>query len=131
MLSAACGGEASAPQQTQEIDTGTPGETTDTGIVPLEPPAQTGPQLQVSLPESGLLGPQSEGEEVETLEHALSALGYDPGSADGLFDQRTRRAVIAFQRDHKLEPDGIVGPMTAKAINADLAERANGDPAEG
>lgn len=36
--------------------------------------------------------------------------------ADGVFGGITREHVIAFQLDHELEPDGIVGPATRRAL---------------
>ena len=35
-----------------------------------------------------------------------------PLVVDGMFGASTQRAVIKFQQDHNLEPDGVVGPRT-------------------
>lgn len=51
---------------------------------------------------------------------ALTALGYAPGPADGDIGPRTRAAVVAFQEDAGLEPDGVVGPITRNALRAAL-----------
>ncbi|PZQ18963.1 MAG: TIGR02594 family protein [Ancylobacter novellus] len=48
----------------------------------------------------------------------LKALGFDPGPLDGAWGPRTRAAVIAFQRSVNLVQDGIVGPKTVAAFNA-------------
>lgn len=45
------------------------------------------------------------------LQTALSASGY-PVKVDSIFGPATRKAVIRFQKDHQLVPDGIVGPLT-------------------
>jgi peptidoglycan hydrolase-like protein with peptidoglycan-binding domain len=37
-------------------------------------------------------------------------------AVDGEFGPRTRRAVVAFQRDHGLVPDGVVGARTWGAL---------------
>jgi murein L,D-transpeptidase YcbB/YkuD len=37
-------------------------------------------------------------------------------SADGYFGNQTLQAVQNFQKAHGLQPDGIVGPMTWKAL---------------
>lgn len=50
------------------------------------------------------------------LQQALSKLGYDIGNADGAFGDKTRKAVMSFQRDKKLSPDGLVGPDTYSLI---------------
>lgn len=57
------------------------------------------------------------------LQETLNHLGYDCGSADGIFGSRTQEAVEKFQRDHALKSDGIVGQQTWKAIDAALSER--------
>lgn len=46
-----------------------------------------------------------------------------PPDAD-LFDEAVDAAVRAFQKGHGLEPDGIVGPLTNRAVNTDAAERS-------
>lgn len=51
-------------------------------------------------------------ERVLRLQQALSKLGYDIGEPDGAFGDRTRKAVMQFQREKKLSPDGLVGPDT-------------------
>jgi hypothetical protein len=60
----------------------------------------------------------SKGEDVKYCQEVLSRLGYDIGKsgADGIFGAQTRAAVIAFQKDHGLTADGVVGPMTWDAI---------------
>lgn len=57
----------------------------------------------------------SEGEQVETLQRILHAMGYDLGSRcpiDGSFGSKTDAAVRAFQKTHGLTVDGIVGAKT-------------------
>jgi hypothetical protein len=74
-------------------------------------PAATMPVLR-----RGSFGPV-----VESLQLALQARGYDTGKPDGDFGPRTEKAVIAFQKDHYLTPDGTVDQDTWKAIfNADI-----------
>ena len=60
-------------------------------------------------------------EVVTALQQALVSAGYDPGEADGTFGPQTEAAVVAFQQDNGLSPDGIVGPETASALNAAVA----------
>ena len=59
---------------------------------------------------------------VRELQRALSAAGYDPGPADGTFGRLTEAAVFAFQEANGLSVDGRVGPETASALNAALAD---------
>ncbi|GHU83659.1 hypothetical protein FACS189415_6380 [Bacteroidia bacterium] len=46
---------------------------------------------------------------VLVLQDALNALGYPAGALDGVFGQRTRQAVLHYQRASGLSADGIVG----------------------
>ncbi len=54
----------------------------------------------------------SRGAEVIRLQRELSAAGFSPGKADGIFGPRTEAAVKALQRSRRLTVDGIVGPQT-------------------
>jgi peptidoglycan hydrolase-like protein with peptidoglycan-binding domain len=65
----------------------------------------------------GRLSIGSRGPEVVTLQTLLTEQGYDPGPSDGVFGSRTRGAVIAFQNDEGLLVDGIVGSVTASALD--------------
>jgi N-acetyl-anhydromuramyl-L-alanine amidase AmpD len=55
---------------------------------------------------------------VAEIQRALLARGYDPGPVDGDLGPKTRAAVKAFQKDHGLKVDGIVGPVTLGALAA-------------
>lgn len=58
------------------------------------------------------------GELVKQLQTKLNALGYDLGvcGIDGDFGQATEKAVKAFQKDHGLTADGVVGQKTWAAL---------------
>lgn len=58
----------------------------------------------------------SRGSDVAEVQARLSELGYMPGPIDGIFGVKTEAAVIRFQRDRGLTPDGIVGPLTYNAM---------------
>lgn len=51
---------------------------------------------------------------INHVKQIQAKLGID---ADGIFGKNTKAAVIAFQKQHKLDPDGIVGPATLEALN--------------
>ena len=59
------------------------------------------------------------GEDVRICQELLMKAGYDVGSygADGKFGAKTQSAVKAFQRDHGLTADGIVGPKTWEVLD--------------
>ncbi|HYF92190.1 MAG TPA: glycosyl hydrolase family 18 protein [Symbiobacteriaceae bacterium] len=57
------------------------------------------------------------GGDVVELQRRLGALGYTPGQADGIFGAQTRDAVVRFQRDYGLVPDGLAGKWTFRAVD--------------
>jgi peptidoglycan hydrolase-like protein with peptidoglycan-binding domain len=58
----------------------------------------------------------STGADVVALQQRLTALGYNPGSANGTFGASTRTAVMNFQRAKNLTADGVVGHATWAAL---------------
>lgn len=74
---------------------------------------------------NGILRRGSNGEAVETLQGQLGSLGYgdrqgQPLEPDGSFGPATDAAVRAFQHDHNLSSDGVVGPATQRALNEQI-----------
>lgn len=63
------------------------------------------------------------------LQRRLTALGYAPGPVDGVRGPKTIGALRAFQSDHGLIADGVVGPLTEAAM--DTAEEIKGGKAGG
>lgn len=47
----------------------------------------------------------------------LKQLGFDPGPIDGLPGPRTTAAIVQFQLSRKLVADGILGPITRRALD--------------
>ena len=56
------------------------------------------------------------GDDVFALQERLLELGYDVGRPDGIFGRETELALRSFQRDYGLNPDGICGPDTLRAL---------------
>ena len=56
------------------------------------------------------------GSEVREVQARLGQLGLYAGAADGVFGSELRRSVERFQARQGLEPDGIVGPATYRAL---------------
>ena len=74
-----------------------------------------------TVPPSAVLRQGSTGQDVITLQYLLNVIGeYYPGipeiAQDGIFGSGTRQAVIAFQNEMRLAPDGIVGARTWNAL---------------
>lgn len=64
----------------------------------------------------------SQGEEVWQLQERLQELGYYSSAVDGQFGPGTKSAVIAFQQQHGLDADGIVGEGTKAVLYSDAAQ---------
>jgi lipoprotein-anchoring transpeptidase ErfK/SrfK len=58
----------------------------------------------------------SEGAAVEALQRRLRELGYQVQAADGHFGPETHHSVVAFQKVNRLGRDGVVGPITRRAL---------------
>jgi peptidoglycan hydrolase-like protein with peptidoglycan-binding domain len=58
---------------------------------------------------------------VADVQRRLQSRGYYTGKVDGIYGSATEAAVVKFQRDFGLAPDGIVGPKTLAALNSNTA----------
>ncbi|MBU3004262.1 peptidoglycan-binding protein [Paraglaciecola arctica] len=105
-----------------EFDKGEPvaGQTDGNGLVnvPIPIGATSGKiiveELALEIPvDLGCINPL---EEVSGAQGRLRALGYPVGPVDGIVGDLTRNATRAFQADHKLSVDGIIGPQTRAAL---------------
>jgi SpoIID/LytB domain protein len=56
------------------------------------------------------------GSDVRQLQHFLKLIGYNAGSADGVFGPQTEKALKGFQRGSSLMIDGIVGSDTRRSL---------------
>jgi len=74
-----------------------------------------------TIPPSATLRQGSRGQDVITLQYLLDVISeYYPGipsiAQDGIFGAGTKNAVIAFQQEMQLSPDGVVGSRTWNAL---------------
>ena len=53
---------------------------------------------------------------VRILQDRLEARGYDPGRVDGIADDQTRQALLAFQMSRGLPATGMLDEPTARAL---------------
>lgn len=63
----------------------------------------------------------SSGSDVTAVQKKLIQWGYLSGASDGKYGEKTRKAVLAFQRKNGLTADGRVGPATAAAMGVTLS----------
>ena len=63
-----------------------------------------------------LAAPMQRGDDVAELQRRLGSLGFDAGRIDGIFGERTNRALLDFQRNTGLVTDATCGPSTLAAL---------------
>lgn len=66
------------------------------------------------------------GKDVSALQQRLTHLGYFKGNVTGYFGSVTKEAVVQFQKDRGLTPDGIVGENTQTSLSE--SEQAKSKP---
>lgn len=69
-------------------------------------PSELSPQLTPAAPDLAL----------QTTQRRLNELGYDAGTADGLFGDKTRAAIQAFQRDNGIAVDGVANAALLRQL---------------
>jgi hypothetical protein len=104
-------GNAAGPRSSAYTPTGHSGVSSFTPEAPNQPAAATG-----ATGATGSLRFGARGESVRSLQDQLRTSGFDPGTSDGIFGQRTERAVRDFQAARGLEVDGIAGRRTLEAL---------------
>jgi 3D (Asp-Asp-Asp) domain-containing protein len=90
-------------------------------------------QQEKNLKVDGIAGPQTNskikvlrsgdmGKPVSKLQSLLKAWSVYNGPIDGIYGSGTKNAVIQFQQNKGLSPDGIAGPKTFNELNKKAAE---------
>lgn len=87
--------------------------------------------LPEALPTVELVTWGSRGSLVRDTQQRLQELGYYTGSVDGIFGSRTYDALVAFQRDNGLTPDGIAGVVTLNALGIEIGSGTSAVGQEG
>jgi peptidoglycan hydrolase-like protein with peptidoglycan-binding domain len=126
MLLAACDAGADEPAQAAQGSPTTAAPTTGA------PPTSEAPTTTTEAPTTTTEAPTtttkpkpagpaklrsgSEGAQVTALQRRLRELGYQVQAADGQFGPETHHSVVAFQKVNRLGRDGVVGPITRRAL---------------
>ncbi|MEX2458118.1 MAG: L,D-transpeptidase family protein [Actinomycetota bacterium] len=82
------------------------------------PEPEPTPRLPNRRLQAGQRGPA-----IRLLQTLLADLGYDVGDIDGRFGDDTLHAVVALQKLHGLDRDGVVGATTRAAIESPVAPK--------
>lgn len=90
------------------------------GWIPIDTPVT----IQ-GLPSGRLLMDGSKGSDVQLVQRKLIEKGYLSGSADGVYGPATTRAVMRFQKDHRLHPNGRVTKQIYQLLDIQI------DPEQG
>jgi peptidoglycan hydrolase-like protein with peptidoglycan-binding domain len=100
----------SSLQTTNTRPTTLPTTVQDSGLGQTPAPIATN-SITLPILREGMQGP-----DVVQLQQRLKALGFLEGTIDGVFGAATLSAVIAAQQNFQLEPDGVVGSATWRAL---------------
>jgi len=88
--------------------------------IPTIPPPATFDPAAVNNPQTTeLVEPRSRGSAVLRAQILLDRAHFSPGEIDGSYGRNLRKAVIAYQSTHGLEPNGTVDLATWTALNSD------------
>ena len=100
------------------------GATTDARDVNLGRPVWENPETRVpGVTDTSSRGGAASGS-ARQAQQALSARGYNPGPADGIWGERSRQATMDFQRANNIEPNGRLDSQTMAALNVSAATTA-------
>lgn len=89
------------------------------------------PTVEVSQPEYFYLPPinvdeplkaDMSSEQVRNAQLMLRGLGLEPGRVDGYFNEQTKNAVIAFQKQHNLQATGVIDEDTARVLHEQVIQ---------
>lgn len=70
--------------------------------------------------------PNLRGDDVAELQSVLNRLGFDCGRVDGVFGPRTQDALVDFQRNMGLDPNGIAAPDVVALLSRVSSQSGDG-----
>ena len=125
---------ASAPAVDQPVQETAPAASVTVETAPAETTAAVSSSESLFSGNYATLRKGASGNRVKTMQQALIQLKYLSGKADGKFGKQTQAAVIAFQKQQNLDPDGVAGKKTLtaleKAVTNGTANTASSSAAE-
>ncbi len=77
----------------------------------------------LSVGDAGVWRVDMMSEQIRNAQMMLKGLGLEPGRDDGYFNEQTKQAVTAFQRDHGLDATGEIDEETASLIQQKVVEQ--------
>ncbi len=78
-------------------------------------------EREVSYDPEGTIRRGARGDDVRQVQQLLADQGYlTPKGVDGIFGGGMERAVMQFQKDQNLNPDGVAWPQTIQRLNHDF-----------
>jgi N-acetylmuramoyl-L-alanine amidase len=66
-------------------------------------------------------------EQTKQIQEQLINFGYYDGQVDGFYNEKTKEAIIAFQTDKGITPNGIVDERTAIALELEAVAQSRAD----
>src|ERR1700726_1878691 len=124
--------QVAQPEQQPSTTPGQPPQQNTSGPSQSSAQSQTGPAVEQPQPNQPGQNQQATGisaagpvnltrEELQQAQTLLNEKGFNVGDVDGVLGPRTRRAVMAFQRQRGLEPTGQIDQQTATALGLSIA----------
>lgn len=89
----------------------------------------------INIMKKSLICEDNSEKNITNIQKALKSKGYKYASllgtsgpnrdgVDGIFGDKTKRAILAFQKDNGLEPVGYVGPKTARLLGVNQMDKS-------
>lgn len=75
------------------------------------------------IPFHGTMHPGEQGPTIRALHERLREEGFSTGDARAVYDARLTEALRNFQRQHALEPDGVLGARTVEWLNVPYTDK--------
>jgi hypothetical protein len=79
--------------------------------------------LRIDLGERGYWAFSDTDENIKLIQQFLKELGYESGKIDGIYGEKTLRAVREFQKVAGIRLDGIFGPETLGTLEDRMSEK--------